>query len=143
MKMLFLTIAAVAALAASAHAGDPTVIVYECEQMNPARDGIRCGINGGIFFIRIDSREDSPVELKKRTKYMVARMSQNFLATGGRYIEMRITTKDGKIKERTCSRTVARTNSVMGPKFINWEGCREWHDPDPGQAHLWKHFDQR
>lgn len=103
---------------------------YECEQIRPERDGIRCAVKsidgmGDTLLIRVHARPTDPEERVKRTKYFIRRTIHNFLASGGTWIMMRTTGSNGVALERVCSR-------IRGQ---NTEHCNDWQ-PAPKSSQL-------
>jgi hypothetical protein len=112
----------VLSVAASANAGQFSITEHECGQMNEKRDGVKCAVRdidgmGYTLLIRVTRRQaNDPPERHNRVKYMVATTIHNFLASGGIWIKMRSTDKNGRLLERVCSKI----------KHGNREQCGEW-----------------
>lgn len=126
-RIFAVLLALICVSSAPALAGRFDMTAYECEQMTPARDGVRCAVKyidgmGSTLLIRIHTRATAPEDQRKRTMYNVGRTIHNFLASGGTWIMMRTTRKDGQVIERVCSR-------IRGGDS---ESCRDWHPAEKG-----------
>ena len=102
---------------------------YECDQMTAKRDGIWCAVRridgmGETLLIRIHRKSTDPAEERRRTKYLVGRTIQNFLARGGIWITMRTTDRAGRVLERACSKVKGRMA----------EHCGTWRPVGPSES---------
>lgn len=103
--LLLLCGAAVIISAQPTVAGGFYPIQYECDQLVPKRDGLWCTVKdmgwyGQTLLIRLHTNDQSPLELRKRAKYLVERTVHNFLAMGGVWIIMRHTNREIACKKR-------------------------------------------
>ncbi|MCK9389863.1 MAG: hypothetical protein M0Q22_15920, partial [Sulfuritalea sp.] len=95
---------------------------YECAQMKPVRDGIKCAVKdlgesyGETLLIFIHAKHTAPKALRDRADYLVGVTIHNFLADGGTWIKIRRYSKTGIEEERTCSRI----------KGTAKENCGDW-----------------
>lgn len=107
-------------LATTSHAADFTAAQYECSQIKVA-DGFRCGLfnipdQGATMFVQF---HDRPTEaIRQRSKYLLRKVTDSFLAAGGRHIVQRTKNPAGKMVERSCTRG----------KRSRTESCLEWDD---------------
>lgn len=122
LRKTFVAIIALS-VAFSANAGQFSITEYECGQMDEKRDGVKCAVRdidgmGNTLLIRVTRRQASdPPERHDRVKYLVATTIHNFIASGGIWIRMRSTDKNGRVLERTCSKV----------KHGYSEHCGEWY----------------
>ncbi len=115
---------------------DFTAVQYECSQVDPAKDGIRCAVAnidgmGATLLIRIHSRENSPAQVRARTKYMLRKVMDSFMYVGGTFIVQRVNLPTGQARDRTCSRSRRRVT----------EQCEDWDKADPALSALFRSID--
>lgn len=105
---------------------------YECEQMDPKKDGIRCAVGfldamGPTLFIRVHANGGLVEKYDKRTRYIVEKTHRTFFQDGGRVLIMRFKRQDGATLQQTCYNRRGRPN------------CNELH-VEAGEDALVKHF---
>lgn len=130
MKKLFCLIACLAPIAVHADRFDSTS--YECEQMDPKKDGIRCAVGfldamGPTLFIRVHANGGLVEKYDKRTRYIVEKTHRTFFQDGGRVLIMRFKRQDGATLQQTCYNRRGRPN------------CNELH-VETGEDTLAKYF---
>lgn len=118
------------ALSVPALAGRFDTSAYECEQISSKDYGVKCAVKyidgmGQTLLIRVHRKATDPEERGKRIKYIIGYTIHNFLASGGTFIMMRTTNREGRILERSCSRIKGRDT----------ESCHDWH-PVEGKSQL-------
>ena len=107
MKKIALLSALVAAfLAASALAHPFDDINYECKQLDPARDGIKCLVrydgSQPTLYIRHLYTAKASRQKRERMRYVVSTTQRNFVAMGGVFISRRFVL-DGVEGQVNCS----------------------------------------
>ena len=103
MKIVAAAFAILISTPALAHPFD--TVNYECQQLEPVRDGIKCAVRyegtQPILYIRyLYARKDTPDP--QRTAYVVTVMQRNFVALGGVTILRRFSI-DGIPAQQLCT----------------------------------------
>jgi len=101
---LIILLAAFLTSTALAHPFD--TVNYECKQLDPGRDGIKCLVryegSVPVLYIRYLYTRASPKTIQERGTYLVTVMRRNFAALGGSAIQRRFTL-DGIPAQQLCS----------------------------------------
>ncbi len=117
LAALTLALAAIPAVADDARF---TSVTYECDQLKATtdRNGVLCAVgHTGVqpaLYIKVLTKISDPDEKKKRTSYVVDKMTQSFYAAGGKQVIERSTNKAGSTIERSCSRSARFPSGMCG-----------------------------